>query len=73
MVLWILSLLMISLFFALPEGTRTPGAPSFQELTKKLIRENFASLKKVLIFAPDLETNQMVDVAQLVRVEDCGS
>ena len=39
----------------------------------KLIRENFASLKKVLIFAPDLETNQMVDVAQLVRVEDCGS
>ena len=30
-------------------------------------------MKICITFAPDSKTNHMVDVAQLVRVEDCGS
>ena len=34
---------------------------------------NLEVIKICITFVPDLETNHMVDVAQLVRVTDCGS
>ena len=46
---------------------------AFLIIFAKKVPESFAVKKKVCIFAPDLETNHTVDVAQSVRVEDCGS
>ena len=34
---------------------------------------NLEVIKICITFVPDLETNHMVDVAQSVRVTDCGS
>ena len=40
---------------------------------QKKVAINLDVIKICITFAPDSETNHMVDVAQLVRVEDCGS
>lgn len=43
-------------------------------IISKLIAKNFGETKKVCTFAHRFgNRSQMVDVAQLVRVEDCGS
>ena len=45
----------------------------FFEICSKKWCANLDVTKICITFVPDLETNHMVDVAQLVRVTDCGS
>lgn len=46
---------------------------TFLRYFAKNSRGNLEVTKICITFVPDLETNHMVDVAQLVRVTDCGS
>ena len=50
------------------------GAAIMMNQFKKINAKNFGESKKVCIFAHRFGNESlMVDVAQLVRVEDCGS
>ena len=46
---------------------------TFLRYFAKNSHRNLEVTKICITFVPDLETNHMVDVAQLVRVTDCGS
>ena len=46
---------------------------SFCDKSVKNCLGNLDVTKICITFVPDSETNYMVDVAQLVRVTDCGS
>ena len=46
---------------------------TFFEICSKKWCANLDVTKICITFVPDSETNYMVDVAQLVRVTDCGS